>query len=214
LTSRPRFARLPEIRGVLDIEALEAYLVWAARPEAVGFERTGPRQAAIHADLGPEDLILVRISAEGWIAEQRRDSGDWTPIPIQSDPLGFLVLDPGGAGATEIRLLRQARIFPPPLAAAPLLAGEFPLITAEGVVDALSFEPPPFQAGDHVTIFGERFSPGQTVVSLDERVLDVSYASNTQINFQLPPDLRPGVYPLRAIAADRSSLAVDIEVSE
>jgi hypothetical protein len=184
LVSRERFETLKPIRGLFDVEGLERYLVWAMRPEAVGFDRTGD-DIVIRADSGPDDLILARIR------DAESTAGDSIP-PLAADPLGFAVLEPRGPGGFEARIrsagLRHAENAPDD--------ADYPRIAPEGVVDAASYTAPPFASGIRVAIFGERFRPNATAVYVDATAATVEYVSTTQINIVLPSDLTKGEHAL------------------
>ena len=196
LVSRERFESLQPIRGLFDVEGLERYLAWAMRPEAVGFEREG-NQVRIDADAGPDDLILARLRA-----------ADWSPKGL-ADPLGFVVLDPGGAGPFEAALTFD----PSPQDDVALDTGEYPRILPEGVVEATAFAPPPFQPGAYVSIFGKRFRPDGSVVMLDGALCTVTFLSSTQINIRLPEDVAPGRHELVVNSANRYSYPYRFEVA-
>ncbi|MEZ5396389.1 MAG: 6-pyruvoyl-tetrahydropterin synthase-related protein [Bryobacterales bacterium] len=62
LVSRERFETLQPIRGLFDVDGLNRYLIWAMRPEAVGFEQQGSR-IRVHGEAGPDDVVLIRVNA-------------------------------------------------------------------------------------------------------------------------------------------------------
>ncbi len=193
LASRPLLAELQPLLSMLDVHGLEMYNLWSNRPESVGFERPSPDEIRLRADLGPDDLILVRTPfGPGWSSEP--------PADIRPGPIGYTVVDPGVTGPVELHLTRDAASAPavgPP----PLPENEIPLLSAEGVVAAPDYSPPPFLPGSYVMLFGERFRANDSVVRLGDRVLYPSFSNEVQINVQLPSDLAPGAYQLTIEAA-------------
>ncbi len=204
LVSRQRFDELKPIRGLFDLEGLERYLSWAMRPEAVGFERDGDR-IRVHADSGPDDLILVRVAARDWLLDA--DSNSSYPA---SDPLGFAVLD--GAGTFTLRFAAGARLGGRP-EAIHLDDGDYPRILPEGVVEATAYRPPPFEPGAHVSIFGERFRPDASHALIDGVTAPLDYASSAQLNLRLPADIAPGPHELVINSANRFSYPYRFEVT-
>lgn len=80
LVSSIGIGTIPALRGWRDEAFLNAYLEWADRPEAAGFDgRT------VTADLGPYDCILLRASLDAVTST----------TPRQADPIGFTLLKPG-----------------------------------------------------------------------------------------------------------------------
>ncbi len=174
LVSRYHWARLPRLRSLYDRRALEAYVTWANRPEAAGFRWTSRRTAEVRADLGPDDLILVRRFADGWTA----------PVPHYRDPIGYLVLDPGRTGWVTVTL--TAPVFEPVPLAFPETGA--PYVNPGGVV---AFP------GGIVTIYGHDLGgPGGTRVYAGGRPAEVLWAGEYQVNARLPRGLPPGPVPL------------------
>ncbi|MEZ5365540.1 MAG: hypothetical protein R2748_25235 [Bryobacterales bacterium] len=94
------------------------------RPEAVGFEQQGSR-IRVHGEAGPDDVVLIRVNALEWTSD----------AATQVDPLGFVVFDPGAAGAFETTLA-----FHKTKPAAPTLDdADYPRILPEGVVEATAY---------------------------------------------------------------------------
>lgn len=202
LVSRPLREQLPPFVSLLDREALEAYRLWATRPESVGLERVSETELRVEADLGPYDVILVREPfAAGWESAE--------PAAITPDPIGFTVVDPGKSGAFETTLRRMRGESREP---SPLPVREVPRIRPEGVTAAPDYRQGPFQAGDHLVIFGEEFAPRASHVRLGERILDPTFTNRTQVNVRLPEDVVPGSYELRVQSDGVDSHPAAIEV--
>jgi hypothetical protein len=197
LVSRDRFETLEPIRGLFDIEGLERYLLWAVRPEAVGFEQRGA-EIVVSGEAGPNDLVLIRTNAAEWR----------TTAQLSADPLNFVVLDPGGAGRFE-NTLRHEGVKP---IYRTLDTGDFPQIASDGVVEASSYAPPPFAPGVFVAIYGSRFHPQASRVLVDESEARLEYASTEQINIRLAHDLPPGPHELIVESAGRRSYPYPFEV--
>jgi hypothetical protein len=165
LVSRYQGQRLPRFRSLYDRRALAAYVQWANRPEAAGFRWVSRRRAEVRADLGPDDVILVRRFAAGWAAS----------VPTHRDPIGYLVLDPGRTGWVTITL--TAPVFEPQ----PLAFPEHPVpeINPGGIVRF---------PNRVVTIYGHDLAgpAGPTRVLLDERPAEVLWAGPYQVNTRLP----------------------------
>ena len=195
LVSRERFATLKPVRGLFDVEGLERYLLWAMRPEAVGFERVG-QGFTVQARPGPGDLVLVRVLELHW----EGDRGSF-PGPPTIDPIGYSVLDLAGdlpAPSPEPIVLDDH---------------DYPRILPEGVVEATAYAPPPFRAGMHLAVFGERFQPQASQVLLDGAPCELTYASAGQINIRLPDDVAPGPHELVVNSANLYSYPYRFEVT-
>lgn len=189
LVSRSQYERLPEIQGLLDTEALEAYVLWSERPERVGLERT-PEGLRIDADLGPNDLVLARVAfSEGWSSD----------VPLSADPIGYTLIAPERPGRRIIEVHRAA---PQPT---PSLWGqsEIPRILPKGVAQ-------PGQG--YLVIYGERFMPGLSSAIVDDVELPGVYSSANQLNVQLPAETAPGLHQLRVKTPGAVSRPVEIEV--
>ncbi len=120
VVSRSAWKTLRAIRGLFDRQGLAAYLDWAGRPEAAGIRWTASGQGEIRADLGPSDAILVRITARPeWQAAVLDRPDRWIDLPIQRDPLGYMVIDPNRTGPVTLRIEYRPnwweRVFPPAL---------------------------------------------------------------------------------------------------
>jgi hypothetical protein len=197
LVSRERFQDLEPIRGLFDVEGLERYLVWAIRPEAVGFVQRGT-EIDVHGDAGPDDLVLIRVNAAEW----RATTASFV------DPLGNVVLDPGAPGAFEAVLRHQSAAGERRV----LDSGDYPRIAPEGVVDGQSYHVSPFAPGGFVAIFGDRFRPDATRVLIDEADARLEYVSSTQINIRLADELQPGPHALVVESAGRRTYPYAFEV--
>jgi hypothetical protein len=165
LVSRYQWQRLPRFRSLHDRRALAAYVQWANRPEAAGFRWVSRRRAEVRADLGPDDMILVRRYAAGWTAS----------VTTHQDPIGYLLLDPAETGWVTITL--TAPVFEPQPAALP--AHPVPEINPGGIV----------RLPDRiVTIYGHNLAgpAGATRVLLDGRPAEVLWAGEHQLNVRLP----------------------------
>jgi hypothetical protein len=195
LVSRHQWRNLPQVRGLYDIEGLREYLAWSGRPEPAGFRQLEDGAIEVAADLGPLDMFLVRRNCgAGWIALLAgQDSNE---IPIECDPLGFMVVDPAREGETRVRLefrpsWRQ-RFLPANATRQPLPSGEFPRISPGGVIEAAQFQPPPFEPGASLSIFGHNFVPDDTQVLFGDVSGEVLWVGPQQINVRLPQGISPG----------------------
>ena len=117
MVSRWAGQTLRPIRGLFDRQGLEAYLDWAGRPEAAGVHWRAAGRAEIRADLGPSDVILVRLTNRPeWRAAVLDGSDHWVSLPIQPDPLGYMIIDPDRAGPVTLRIEYRPswwqRVFP------------------------------------------------------------------------------------------------------
>ncbi len=218
LVSRHRWQSLRAIRGLFDVEGLEAYLGWAERPESAGVRWLDTRSLEVHANLGAYDLLLVRLDrTPGWRAALLDEDGGRKEIAIERDPLGFMVLDPARTG--DVRVLLEfkpswmARVLPASMAAVNLPGGDFPAINPDGVGDAVHYSPPPFKPGDLLTIFGRNFVPEQTQVFFDEQPGEVLWVSPQQINVRLPAETKVGEIEVVVESAGRRSYPEIIEVA-
>ena len=216
LVSRHQFKNLTPVRGLYDVEGLHQYLAWAGRPEPAGFEQA-ERAIQVEADLGPLDIFLVRRNCQsGWRAYLVGD--DSRELPIECDPLGFMVIDPAHEGETRVRLEFAPpwaqRLWPEAVVARPLPGGQFPRITPGGIVEAAEFQPPPFRPGASLSIFGHNFVPDNTRVLFDETAGEVLWVGPQQINVRLPQNIAPGESTVVVESAGRESFAEQIEVRE
>ena len=207
LVSRRRWKALPRLRSLYDRAALEAYVEWTDRPEAAGFGWTGPQSAEINADVGPDDMILVRqIATVGWKA-----SIDGRPIECLRDPIGFLLLDAGRAGLLRIALSAPDKASQGE--AGPLPTRLIPVINSGGVVDGINGTLPPLRPGRPISIYGTDLAGGGTPrVLVAGRSLQVLYASELQINTRLPDDLPPGQAEIVVETGGNRSEPVTIEI--
>ena len=218
VVSRWARRRLRPIRGLFDRQGLEAYLDWAGRPEAVDIRWRAAGRGEIRADLGPSDAILVRVTARPeWRAAVLDGPGQWTDLPIQRDPLGYMVIDPNRTGPLTLRIEYRPswwqRVFPAALPDQPMAAGEFPTIFPGGIVNGVRYTPPPFSPNAVLTIFGRDFVPQRTRVLFGEDTGEVLYVEPSQINVRLPPNLEPGLLTVRVDAGGRLSYPHMIEVT-
>ena len=201
IVSRRLWEKLPAIRGVYDREALERYLAWADRPESLRV-RSGGGRLSIRADLAEADAVLVRIPfAVGWelVAGEGR---------LAADPVGYTVFAPGAdAPLGEMRIEIAPKRFwtglPEPV---PLHAEDFPVIAPGGLTHGAAMTPPPFAAGDAVSIFGGGFLPGDTSVRVDGRRVETLYVGAAQINIALPVPLAGGRHELTVESGGLRSL--------
>ena len=208
IVSRRLWEKLPAIRGVYDREALEQYLLWADRPESLHV-RTTDRGLSIRADLSGADAVLVRVPfAAGW--ELLSGGGRLFP-----DPAGYTVFAPqaGASGEMQIEIApkRFRAVLPQP---APLHAGDFPAIASGGLVHGVKLTPPPFDAGDIVSIFGSGFLAGNTFLRVDGEPVAALYVGAAQINFKLPETLAPGRHELIVESGGLRSFPRPVEVQE
>jgi len=189
LVSRYQWSRLPRITSLYDRQALAAYVQWANRPEAAGFRFNG-RRGEVRADLGPDDMILVRRYARGWSAS----------VPHHRDPIGFLLLDPPAAGPVTITLTA------PVFSAVPetLPAHQIPQIPPGGIV---------YFSNRIITIYGHDLGgAGRTRVLAAGRDAEILWAGEHQVNARLPRGLPPGPAPLVVEHAGGRSHPVVIEI--
>ncbi len=217
VVSRSAWKTLRAIRGLFDRQGLAAYLDWAGRPEAAGIRWTASGQGEIRADLGPSDAILVRITARPeWQAAVLDRPDRWIDLPIQRDPLGYMVIDPNRTGPVTLRIEYRPnwweRVFPPALPDQPMAVGEFPVIFRDAIVDGVEYTPPPFSPNAVLTIFGRNFVPQRTRVLFGDDAGEVLYVGPNQINVRLPPNLEAGLLPVRVDSEGRLSYPHMIEV--
>ena len=93
-------------------------------------------------------MILLRVTARPeWRAAVLDGPDQWIDLPIQRDPLGYMVIDPNRSGPVTLRIEYRPswweRVFPPALPDQPLVAGEFPAIFRDAIVDGVEYTPPP-----------------------------------------------------------------------
>ena len=195
IVSRRGWKKLPAPRSLYDRAALAAYVSWSNRPEAAGWRELENGEREIRADLGPDEVILLRQSdGTRWAA-----SMDGRPIPVLDDPIGCHVLDPGRPGAFVIRLTHQTEIAhwlpwrKSGPALTPLPARAIPFIDSGGIIDGVRHTPSPVAPGAIISIFGADLAVGSSArVLAGGRALEVFYAGSAQINARLPADLPPG----------------------
>ncbi len=207
LVSRYQWRGLPRFRSLYDRAALLAYVNWANRPEAAGLRWTAPGTAEIRADLGPDDMILVRQNAaSGWTATL-----DGRPLECLHDPIGFLLLDPQRTGL--VNMVLSAPRWLARSAVSPLPARALPAINPGGIIDGIRHTPPPFGPGTVITIYGTDLAfAGPTRVLAAGRPAEVLYAGDLQVNARLPNDLHPGPTPIEVEAGGSRSDPVTIEI--
>jgi hypothetical protein len=217
LVSRQLWRDLKPIRGPHDVEGLEAYVSWAGRPETIVLDWHDSTSAEIRADLGPADAILVReFALPGWEAVVLGPSGGQTPVQVQQDPAGFILLDPKTAGPTVVQLKYNPewldRVIPPSLTRDPFIEGDFPVISTDGIADAFDYTPAPFKLGAVLTIFGRDFVADQTSVFVAGEETKPSYVGSNQINVQLPLSTTPGTIDIVVQSDGRQSYPYSVEV--
>ena len=141
----------------------------------------------------------------------------WTDLPIQRDPLGYMVIDPNRSGPVTLRIEYRPswweRVFPQTLPAQPMVAGEFPVIFQDAIVDGVEHTPPPFGPNAVLTVYGRNFVPERTRVLFGEIAGEVLYVGPHQINVKLPPNVESGLLPVRVDAEGRLSYPHMIEVT-
>jgi hypothetical protein len=217
LVSRHQWTNLPPVRGLYDIEGLSQYLAWAGRPEPAGFQLSGDGAIELTADLGPLDMFLVRRNCgPGWRAYLL--GGNSKELPIECDPLGFMVVDPDGEGETRVRLefvpSWTQRLYPASIGLRRLQGGQFPRITPGGIIEAANFQPPPFEPGVSLSIFGHNFVPGDTRVLFGESAGQVLWVGPQQINVRLPQDAGTGEIDVIVESGGRRSFPETIALRE
>ena len=218
LVSRRAWKKLHPIRGLFDRQGLEAYLNWAGRPEAAGIRWRAPGRTEIRADLGPSDAILVRVTGRPeWRAAVLDGPDRWTDLPIQRDPLGYMVIDPDRTGLVTLRIEYRPswweRVFSAALPDQRMVAGEFPTIFSGGIVDGVEHTPPPFGPNAVLTVYGRNFVPRRTRVLFGEIEGEVLYVGPRQVNVKLPPNVESGLLPVRVDVEGRLSYPYMIEVT-
>jgi IPT/TIG domain-containing protein len=205
VVSRHQWQNLPRLRSLYDRPSLAAYVEWANRPEAAGFRWLGPREAEVRADLGPDDMILVRQNAAaGWTAFT---SGQ--PVTTTSDPIGYLVLDTRRTGPVTVSLRAPWRAG----SGATLPENAIPVLNPDGIVDGIRLTPPPFAPGTVVTIHGSGLGDSRTTrVLVAGRLAQVLYAGEAQINARLPVDLPAGPAEVIAQVSGMRSNGLTVEI--
>lgn len=222
IVSRYGREHLEPLRGPLDIDGLLAYEAWASRAEAARLSRFEDGHIEVNSDLGPEDVILVRLPIRmGWRASVGpRDASNQglskNDVKIEADPMGFMVLDSPRAGLLQITLeyhpVLAERLGYRVVMTRPFLEGPFPRIYPGGIGDARTFALSPFRPGAIVSIFGEHFRPEKTRVFFGSMEADVLYTNSQQINAQLPAEVEDGEVSVTVEADGRLSHARMIEV--
>jgi hypothetical protein len=205
VVSRHQWQSLPRLRSVYDRPSLAAYVEWANRPEGAGFRWLGPREAEVRADLGPDDMILVRQNAAaGWTATTRGQ-----PVTTAADPIGYLLLDPRRTGPLTVSLRAPWRAGN----SAPLAENAIPVLNPDGIVDGLRLTPAPFAPGTVVTIHGSGLGDTRTTrVLIAGRPAEVLYAGEAQINARLPVDLPAGTAEVVAEVNGVRSNGLTVEI--
>jgi hypothetical protein len=205
VVSRHQWQNLPRLRSVYDRPSLAAYVEWANRPEGAGFRWLGPREAEVRADLGPDDMILVRQNAAaGWTATTRGQ-----PVTTAADPIGYLLLDPRRTGPLTVSLRAPWRAG----SGAALPENAIPVLNADGIVDGIRLTPAPFAPGTVVTIHGSGLGETPTTrVLVAGRQADVLYAGEAQINARLPVDLPAGTAEVVAEVGGVRSNGLTVEI--
>jgi len=199
LVSRYQWRRLPRVQSLYDRQGLAAYINWANRPEAAGFRWLSRRRAEVRADLGPEDMILVRRYADGWSAS----------VPFRPDPIGYLLLDPQQTGPVTITM--TAPVFTPAWRRLPEFA--VPYVSPGGILDGVSHRPPPFGQGAVLTIYGQDLgATGRTRVLVGGRPAEVLWAGENQINLRLPEGLPAGPASVVVAVEGAHSQPVSVEI--
>ena len=205
VVSRHQWQNLPRLRSLYDRPSLAAYVEWANRPEGAGFRWLGPREAEVRADLGPDDMILVRQNAAaGWTAFT---SGQ--PVTTAADPIGYLVLDPRRTGPVTVSLRAPWRAG----SGEALAENAIPVLNRDGIVDGIRLTPPPFAPGTVVTIHGSGLGETRTTrVLVAGRPAEVLYAGEAQINARLPVDLPTGPAEVIAEVSGVRSHGLTVEI--
>ncbi len=207
LVSRHQWQSLPPIRGLYDREALEHYIRWAARPESLNV-REANGVLSIQADLSSTDVVLIRTPFDiGWALRSANGR-------LARDPIGYTVFIPaaGTLGMTSIELTpTRLRLRLP--APAVLHTKTFPAIKPNGLIHGMDQTPPPFHAGDIISIFGSEFLADETRVWVGEQPAQVLWSGPSQINAKLPSQLAIGNHELVVETAGLRSFPRSFEVS-
>ena len=88
--------RLPPLKSTQDAAFLVAYAQWAAGKYPVDIRWIASDHATLNANVGPGEAILVKLNSDpGWHASNAL---------TRHDPLGFLLIQPRGAGPQTIDL--------------------------------------------------------------------------------------------------------------
>lgn len=207
LVSRHQWERLAPIRGLYDREALERYIAWATRPESLSVD-AADGVLSVQADLSSTDVVLIRTPFDiGWVL--RSANGELT-----RDPIGYTVFVPAAdtLGVTAIELTPTGfRVALP--APAELHTETFPAIKPDGLIHGTGQTPPPFSAGDVISIFGSEFLVADTKVWVGDQPAEVLWSGRSQINAQLPSPLAAGKHELAVESAGLRSFPRSFEVS-
>ena len=168
LVSAEQHGNLPPLRGWRDVTFLNAYLNWADRPEAAGFQESDGT-ATLFADTGPHDWVLFRRPFRTFQID----------APTQADPIGFTIIKPR-PGWNRIRLTRVPISGPNEVESrlSGLSARPLPELTAAVLVSST--------ADAHVvTLYGSGFTGAKVEILSEAGPGEVLYASPTQINARI-----------------------------
>jgi len=207
LVSRHQWERLAPIRGLYDREALERYVAWATRPESLKVH-VAEGVLFVQADLSSADVVLIRTPFDiGWAL--RSANGE-----LARDPIGYTVFVPavGTLGMTAIELTPAGFRLALP-APAELHTKTFPAIKPDGLIHGTDQTPPPFHAGDVISIFGSEFLVADTKVWVGDQPVEVLWSGASQINVKLPSALATGKHELAVEGAGLRSFPRSFEVS-
>jgi len=206
LVSRRQWRALPRLQSLYDRAALLAYLEWANRPEPARFRPTSDGRATVEAELGPDDMMLLRQDfGSGW-----RATLDGQPIEARADPIGLLLLDAARTGRVEVVLQPPGDHRPAPRA---LPTHAVPYISEGGVRDGVRHTPPPFPPGAIVSIYGvDLGGEGETSVLAGGQPAEVLWAGPRQVNVRLPAGLAGGPTPVVVEFRGGRSNSVRIEI--
>jgi len=217
IVSRNEWERLRPVLGLLDVESLRAYVEWTQRSRQARLRELSPSTLEVRAELGLYDALLVRRPALPCWQAVLDDGGGPRPLKTLRDPVGFLLLDPQRTGNVTVRLTCHEgwseRLFPERLKSEPLGADPFPRIEPDGVIDAQSYEFPPFEPGAVVSIFGSNFTSGPVRVLFNGKPNEPLYVSDHQINIRIPEDIQEGRLEVIVEAGDRRSHPAFVEIA-
>lgn len=209
LVSKHRLKSLGAPTSLYDVSRVRAYAEWARRPEAVRVTwRNDETEAELNVDAGPHDAIRLREPHEaGWTA-----AAQGRTLEVRADPIGYTVIDPGGAYAGVLTLRRAGD----PNSGGETLelpATEVAIVPPGGVVNATTFAADPIPRGSFGTVYGRRFTPGPLAVELDGIPVEVTYAAANQINFRVPESTKPGSKQLTVIARGLPAAPASVEIA-
>jgi len=212
--------RLPRLRSTADRQFLDAYVAWAAgkRPVAAsaGFDANlnpgegvlvktnydrGWKARGASTEADPIGFLLLRAQPGRRNIDLKFGAAwdTWLGIAITLVTIVLLIVRAPSVVTGSVALLPAAVAYlvlasttPPTVKVAEEAFARLqpPTINPEGIVDAATSAPPPFQRGRTLTVYGLNFgTPADNVqVFAGNRAAAIEYRGPNQINFKLPPD--------------------------